>query len=200
MNVFYDIYKLMEQILSKVQDVNETRVKSTDINSRRWIFPTIPTSQDDSYPRISVQLSNVEEEAVSAGSYISDNFNSLDNIKKQSTGKVYTVTVWVGLYVKRELPGLIDFPDGSVKKAKNTLLGNLLYDKLLKTIDSSRDDINKVAFNYLPYKKEITLGYDDSSNRIVYETSINISILSETEQVFDENQLINLINQTYNIT
>jgi len=198
-NVFYDIYKLMDSILSEVQDVNSDRVESTDIDEKRWIFPTIPTGTDDSYPRISVQLSNIEEEPISAGNYICDNFNSADTIKTKTEGHLYYVTVWVGLYIKKELPGKIDFPDGSVKLAKNTLLGNLLFDKLLKQINNSTSKIKDFSYYYNPYKKEIGLGYEDEANRILYEVSLRIPVLAETATVYSDEELIEIITASYNV-
>jgi hypothetical protein len=193
MNALYDLYYTMEKILNRVQDVNEARYISENPKDKQWIYPTIPTKVDNQYPRITVQISNLEEAPISAGGYISDNFNSEDNLKYESTGKLYFVTVWIGMWVKREMPGKIEMPDKSVKKLKNTLLGNLLFMKVLEELDRGTKDIKEVSYNYKPFEKEIGMGYDDSVNRIQYDVSIKIPVLSESIITYDETELIQTI-------
>ena len=194
MGALYDLYSTFETILRRVTDPNTERGLKT-YPASRWIYPEVPTSLDKFYPRMTIQFLNLEEAPISASGYICDNFDSEDTIKSKVIGKLYYVTIWVGVFVKSELNMSIAKPDGTIIKAKNALLGNLLFEQVIDQIDLATDEIQAVAYNYKPYEKTFGLGYEDNSNRIINSVAIRVPILSETEIVYDEDNPIKLIEE-----
>ena len=198
-NPLYDLYYTFETILKRVKDVNAERYNLAPPGNK-WIWPEIPTSLDGFYPRITIQFSNLEEQPVSAGSYVEDNLKTDDETKTITTGRLYNVTIWIGLFVKTELMYTIDRPDGSEAYAKNALLGNLLFSSIIAEIDKAEQEIKDVAFGYIPSRKTFSLNYEDSSKRIINSMSIVIPIISETELTLLETDLINVVTNNYSIS
>jgi hypothetical protein len=198
MEPLYDLYYVFEKILRRVPDVNSQRA-AMPTPKNQWIWPEIPTSIDDDYPRVTIQFLNLEESPVSAGGYVSDNLKSTDEIKRITYGKVYNVTVWIGLFVKSELKYSIARPDGQVILAKNALLGNLLFTEIIKQIDAAEAELRDVAYYYRPFEKTYDLNYEDSTKRIINSMTVNIPILAEKDIIFNPDQLIQTIIQNYTV-
>ena len=199
MEPLYDLYYLFDKILKRVQDVNSIRAIKP-VPKNQWIWPEIPTSTDDDYPRITIQFLNLEEQPISAGGYIRDNLKSSDTTKRLVNGKLYNVTMWIGLFVKSELKYDITRPDGQVIRAKNSLLGNLLFTEMIKEIDKATSEIREVAYNYKPSEKTFSLNYEDSTKRIINSMTVNIPILAENEIIFTPDELIQTIIRNYSVT
>lgn len=198
MEPLYDLYYLFDKILKRVQDVNSSRA-GQPIPKNQWVWPEIPTSTDDDYPRITIQFLNLEEQPISAGGFICDNLKSGDAIKKSVNGKLYNVTMWIGLFVKTELKYNITRPDGKVVLAKNSLLGNLLFTDMIKEIDKATNEIRDVAYNFKPAEKTFSLNYEDNTKRIINSMTVNVQILAEDEIIFTENELIQTIIRNYTV-
>lgn len=197
MEPLYDLYYLFERIMKRVQDVNSSRA-GLPVPKNQWIWPEVPTSTDENYPRITIQFLNLEEQPVSAGGYLCDNFkNEAEPVKKLVTGKIYNVTMWIGLFVKVEMKHDIQRPDGMTTSAKNTLLGNLLFTNMIKEIDKAQGEIRDVAFGYKPYDKTFALNYEDDSKRVINSMTINVPVLATEEIIFNPDQLIQTIIRNY---
>lgn len=194
MGALYDIYSTFDTILQRVVDpLTERSAKS--FPKSRWIYPEIPTGLDKFYPRITISFLNLEEVPISASGYICDNFNTNDAIKSKVTGKLYYVTIWIGLFVKSEISLDITKSNGNTIKAKNALLGNLLFEQIIDEIDAAKSEIAAISYSYKPFHKTYSLNYEDGTNRIINSITIRIPILSETEIIYDENNSTKLIEE-----
>jgi hypothetical protein len=189
-----DIYNTLQTILKTVTDPNTTRLNK----SGRWIYPGVPTAIDKFYPRVTIQFLNIEEEAISASGFLNDNFDEegAEVVKTLTTGYVYNVTMWIGLFVKTEtllkmlIPG-----DTDKSKVKNTLLANLLFEEMVKAIDANTAALDAIAYDYKPNERTFELGYQDDSKRVVNSMTLNIKILSTTAIVFDEANILRTIEE-----
>lgn len=194
MATLIDIYNTLEKVLNKVTDPNIAR----SARKGRWIYPGVPTALDKFYPRVTIQFLNIEETPISAAGFICDTFaeEGADVVKAITTGYVYTVTMWIGLFIKTETLLEMLVPGSVCKtKVKNTLLANLLFEEMVKAIDAGKDDIDSISYNYKPNERTFELGYQDDTKRVVNSMTLNLQILSTKKITFDEATILRTIEE-----
>jgi len=194
MNDLITIYNTLYNIIkNSVSDINTERA----LTSGEYIFPTIPRGSDKFYPRYTIKILNVEPRPIAAGKKLTRTYNT--NNVTDETGYVNDITIWIGVFVKTDVYFDIPIPGGSVKRAKNSLLGNYLIGNLLDAIDSNEATLKAGSYFYNPFDRQVDLDYTEDTSRIMNGATIKLSLLSTTAIVYNSAQLINTINQIYNI-
>lgn len=183
----YEGYQtIYEAIQTYVEDVNPKRREK----SQRWVYPTLPTSLDTNYPRVTIKLSSFELTPISAGGVLAYSSSVRKNgfeVKLQ-----YTIL----LFVNKEVVYPITI-NGSVINAKNELLCEYLstniYTTLFKLIISGY--FKNKGFWVLPSSLSyVPTVWEYDTSRIVNELSITLNTYEEVVEEVSDSNIIQTVN------
>lgn len=187
----YNAYQILYRaIQDNVEDVNPSRREKKG----RWVYPTLPTSLDTNYPRVTIKLSSFELRPSTAGGlfYVDKN--------KRSYGFQVNLTFGILLFINKEMMYPIEL-GGSVVKAKNELLLEYLCSNIYKTLYRLilNGYFRKNGFFVLPGSlsyNPATWEYDTS--RLVSELSIVMNGFEELFEVVSDDNVIEVVNNLMN--
>ncbi len=186
----YEGYQLIYNIIqNNVLDVNPSRREKNG----RWVYPTLPTSLDENYPRITIKLSNYLLNPVSAGNVF---YFSKDT---RSYGYQVSLTYTILLIIKKETEYPIEL-NGNVIRAKNELLAEWLAKEVYKALFNKLIIEHPDNFWVLPSSlsyNPVVWEYDTS--RMITELGITLNGYEEIVKQVSDGSVIEVINHLINV-
>jgi len=192
-DIIYNAYNSLNEILKdNMPDVNPDR----SAKGGRFVYPTLPTSLDDNYPRVTIKLDEFTPSAVGAG-------NVLDYYATERRhGMQVSMLFRMLIFVKKETEYPIDI-DGKSVRAKNELLiqhlNKLCYLAVFNSLTSGR--LREEGF-WVNSVGDITIlpgVFEFDTHRIASEVSIRLNGIEHTEKLYGESELIDDINRTVSV-
>jgi len=183
----YNAYQLLyNAIQDNVEDVNPSRRDKKG----RWVYPTLPTSLDTNYPRITIKLNSFELKPATAGGIFYVNKNT------RSYGHEVSLTFTILLFVNKEMMFPIEV-GGNIIKAKNELLVEYMvsniYNTLFKLVVNGY--FSKNGFWVLPSSLTYTPSiWEYDTSRLVSELGITLNTYEEIYDVTADSNVIETIN------
>ena len=89
LNVLYSVLN------SKVDDVNTQRSSSTNPRAKQWIFPTLPESEDQQFPKLALISGDANPEPYGAGEMIAEEED------RDVLGTIMVLPITVGVFIRR---------------------------------------------------------------------------------------------------
>ena len=184
----YNAYNVLKDIImTNMHDVNSRRA----VNNGRFVFPTLPTSLDDEYPRISIKLDSFEPEAVGAGNVVG--YTETERVYGMKSALNFRLLI----FVKKETEYPIDLNGASVR-AKNELLvqelNRLLYLALFKAINEGSLSAEGFWINSIADIAIQPGSFEFDTSRIASEVSIKIYGIEHTTDLYNSDDGINDMN------
>lgn len=188
--IIYTAYNTLQNILqNKMPDINPNRAGS----KQRFVYPTLPTSLDDEYPRITIKLDSFTPTPIGASNVICyDKDERIHGLQVSMSFKIL-------IFVKKETIYPIEIDNQSVK-AKNELLiqnlNKLCYLTLFKSIINK--DINRDGF-WINSVSDLTVtpgSFEFDTNRIASEIGITINGIEHVSDLYGDSETINEIYNT----
>ena len=188
--IIYNAYYLIQNILqNKMQDVNPFR----NSTNQRFVYPTLPTSLDNLYPRITIKMDEMNIKPVGANNVIY--FDKTERCYGLNIDMLFRIMI----FIKKETLYPIEL-NGKAIKAKNELLvqnlNKLCYLTLFDAINSG--SINREGF-WINSVNDLSVtpgNFEFDTHRIGSEISIRINGIETTSKLFSEEETIEKINNT----
>lgn len=179
----YDIYQNIYDILSEIDDVNPKRSAS----GQRWIYPTLPSSLDENYPRITLKILSVNFEGFSAGMFLKKTSNS------RYDGNIIVADFWIGVFIKKEQSFPI-FINGAVRNVKNELLAEYMANQVIKKLKEKYLTLasNDIIIN--PSNISFTPAFEYDTHRIITEISFPVRTYDYQRRIYLPDELIETVN------
>ena len=193
-NPLIDSYNLIEQVIrTYVTDPNSLRRGKTEASERQWIFPEVPESIDQFYPRIAILLNNFGYSENGAGR-LHDIYNEANT--QTVSGNWAVLELQVTLFIKKKELYEVSY-EGSDTKMRNKLLASFLINEISKQLDINRD------FFITQKQADMTVGtigdvYEDTNLTWAVDLPITISMPNTWVQNFTTGELIATINTIIN--
>lgn len=192
-DLIYTAYNTLQRILQDtMQDINPGRASTKD----RFVYPTLPTSLDEKYPRLTIKLDEFTPSPVGAS-------NVLDyEGTERRHGLQASMLFRIMIFVKKETVYPIDI-DGKSIKAKNELLiqhlNKLCY---LSLFNASVNGLYTQDGFWLNSIADITIlpgEFEFDTHRIASEVSIRLNGIEHTNKLFGDSETINAIYNTVSV-
>ena len=196
---FEPMQVLYNLINTNIQDINADRIAT----SGQWIFPTVPESNDENYPRVALINRNIRFEEYGAGRFIEYERNATTGDAEHMVfGKVAILPITIAVFVKKKQRHEVEYYDGTTHPLTNTKQADYLGEKIEKYLEMLRETY------FIPQKMDIKIlgmsrSYADNDFLIGKNIDIELSLFDAWEYDFTDagynEGIIHNINLTINI-
>lgn len=193
-NPFIELYYAVKSdIDNNLLDPNKSRFKL----NKDFVVPALMplTDRDIEYPIIVIKLIDISPSPLGAGDFIKEEYTKSRVIE----GFKYDVTVWVGIYTKKDIMYKVDWEgDGNVTEIGYNAFNEYLIHEIIKATNKVKGNISNISFNYIPNNQTITTGYSIDESRLLSEISFKVELAAAEYYTFNEDEFIEIIISNVN--
>jgi len=189
-NPLIELWNLLRNIIQdEVIDPNTIRATSDSIQERNWIFPENPESNDERYPRGTIKFSTLNTTPYSANDFVSEITDTDAAYKGDLKGRLLTIPVVIGIFVKRGQGYKLTLNDNSIVTMKNQLLNDHLTLVVKNALLKNRDLLIAKRFEIV---ENITVvpSYDNSEFLFAGNVEFNVVTLDLWDDTITDGSLI----------
>jgi len=169
-------YRKIESVLSSnITDINSYRSGLTAGDPKKqWFYPYVPSSLDELYPRVTIQLKSISKELQNAGDYFTTTYDGSGNATSITYGQYFKMGFDIIVFIKRDQKHSVTLlGEGSAKSIKNNLQALYLINQIQKQIKKNYSSFTTSSFDNVSISN-IETPYEDG--KFFFATKVSLSL------------------------
>ena len=184
-------YRQIQSVInSNITDINAYRLALTaGDKDKQWLFPYVPSSLDEMYPRITISLRRAVPENQNAGDYFDIDY--ADGLATQIVlGQYVHLFFDVVCFIKRDQKHSVTLlGELTAKSIKNNLQAMYMMNQVQKQLRKNRDTFISNGFEDI-IVGDMDAPYEDGEHFFATKVPITIIVPNIWGQEFEETDLI----------